>query len=71
MCHMVRHVESTSYRNCMMFSGECRAGTYRNSDMTSCNRCEVVNTISTGGATSCTDCPAGTEANEERIRCGE
>lgn len=67
---MVTHLESTSYRNNLMFSEECRAGTYRNSDMTNCTKCEE-NNISTDKATSCTPCLAGTVANEERTRCGE
>ena len=56
--------------NSLHFSVNCTAGHYRNQDMSSCAKCDI-NTISTAGASSCTDCPAGAVANEDRTECGE
>ena len=56
--------------NSLQFSVNCTAGSYRNSDLSSCIECEE-NTISTAGASSCTPCVAGTVANEDRTECGE
>ena len=59
---------NTSIIRCISVS--CPAGTYRNSDVSSCSECEI-NSISTEGASSCAACAAGTVADKERTKCGE
>ena len=48
----------------------CAAGTYRDSSLAKCTKCDV-NTISTTGASVCTDCDLGTVSNEYRTECGK
>ena len=53
-----------------MLSGACAAGTYRDSSMTVCTKCDT-NTMSAPGAAICTGCDIGTESNEDGTECGE
>ena len=50
----------------------CAAGTYKNSTMTQCKKCEG-NKISSEGSDSCRQCPAysGEQANEANTQCGK
>ena len=54
----------------IQISVSCIAGTYRNSSMSACTRCDT-NSVSTTEATKCTVCEAGTVANEDNTECGE
>ncbi|KAL5247523.1 hypothetical protein ACHWQZ_G019414 [Mnemiopsis leidyi] len=54
------------------YRGEpCSAGTYRSTDQTSCVPCEEGTVSTETGATSCTSCDLGKEANSDRNQCVE
>ena len=48
----------------------CAAGTYRDSSMSICTKCDT-NTISAPGASVCTDCDPGSVSDEDRTECGK
>ena len=51
-------------------SVDCEAGKYRGIDEEVCQVCNR-NSISEAGATICTECPEGTEANGDKTECGK
>ena len=52
-------------------SGPCWTGMYRPTDQTACVPCEEGTVSTETGATSCTSCDPGKQANSERTQCGE
>ena len=51
-------------------SAQCPAGTYLDDKASRCIKCPENMITEKEGATSCTPCPLGHIANEERIQCG-
>ena len=52
-------------------SEACSAGTYRPTDETECVTCEEGSVSTETGATSCTSCDPGKQANSDKTLCGE
>ena len=52
------------------FAVNCEAGFYRNAYEEVCQVCKG-KTVSEAGASICTECPEGTEANAEKTQCGQ
>ena len=51
-------------------SEPCAAGQYKSADKTTCEVCEEGSVSSTTGATSCTTCDPGHQANSAKTQCG-
>ena len=49
----------------------CSAGTYRSTDQTECIPCEEGKVSTETGATSCTSCDPGKQANSDKTQCGK
>ena len=49
----------------------CSAGTYRSTDQTACVPCEEGTVSTETGATSCTSCDPGQQANSDKTQCGK
>ena len=58
---------------CYIFqiSDPCSAGTYRPQDQTVCVPCEEGTVSTETGATSCTSCNPGKQANSDKTLCSE
>ena len=55
----------------VQISDPCSAGTYRPEDQTVCVPCEEGTVSTETGATSCTSCDPGKQANSDKTLCGE
>ena len=51
-------------------SEQCQAGSYRDSTLTDCTRCEQNYISEQDGAGECSPCSPGTISNEQNTQCG-
>ena len=52
------------------YSVVCPAGTYRNTTFTTCTKCTGDTVSEEKGASVCTSCEGGKEANVNKTKCG-
>ena len=57
--------------NNRLISVPCPAGTYQSADKTECLPCEEGTVSSETGATTCTTCDLGKQANSDKTLCGK
>ena len=53
------------------FSDPCPAGQYKSAEKTTCEVCKEGTVSTETGATSCTSCDPGKQANSDKTLCGE
>ena len=54
-----------------LYPDACDAGSYRDSSMTTCEKCPAGQYSETPGSGMCFQCPANTAANVDQTKCGK